>query len=569
MTEIISTGCPHDCGGQCILKVHVQDGKITKITTAHDPEFKACVKGLSYLERFNSPDRLKYPLRRVGKRGEGKFERISWDEALDTLSGEMKRVKSSYGNSAFLLYDLGGENGQLYMTYGCAGARLFNMFGGCTRLWSLTSFEGSFFATQYTFGLAAEGNWGPVDSNEFDDLLNSRFIILWGCDPSTSIWSTSTRWFLMQAKEKGIKIISIDPKFTESAASWASSWIPIRPGTDTAMLAAIAYVIIKENLEDQVYLDKYTTGFKVFKDYILGAKDGVPKTPEWAEKITGVPISTIEKIARMYATTKPSAILQGWAPGRTSFGEEFHRMVITLEAMTGNIGVHGGSAGNLTGYPVSVGALPTGENPIDTSIKRNKWADCILLGKAGGYPSDIKMMYVVGSNPLNNTENINKSIKALGELEFLAVHEQFMTPTAKFADMVLPVTTHFERNDIYVPYMRGRYVIYSHKVCEPMYECKSDLEIFTELAKRLGITGYNTKTEDEWLRSFIEESDIPDYDEFKKKGFYKFEVKEPWIAFKKQIDDPDNNPFPTPSGKIEIYSETLAKMDFEKTKYGS
>ncbi|MBI4186251.1 MAG: molybdopterin-dependent oxidoreductase, partial [Chloroflexi bacterium] len=271
-----------------------------------------------------------------------------------------------------------------------------------------------------------------------------------------------------------------------------------------------------------------------------------------------------------YATTKPAALIQGYAPGRTSFGEQFHRMAITLEAMTGNIGKHGGSAGNTIGFPVHLGTFPTGENPLNLSIKRDKWAECILRGKAGGYPGDIKMMYVLGTNPLNQLENTNKGVRALKKLDFLVVHEQFMTPTARFADFVLPITTHFERNDIYHPWLFGRYVIFSNKVVEPVYECKSDLDILTALSKRLGIPDYNTKTEEEWLRSFVQESELPlDYDQLKKDGYHKFKLDEPWVAFKEQIEDPQNNPFPTPSGKIEIYSQTLATMDFKSSQYGS
>ncbi|MFC1907978.1 molybdopterin-dependent oxidoreductase, partial [Chloroflexota bacterium] len=447
--------------------------------------------------------------------------------------------------------------------------RLFNMFGGCTELWGDPCVQGLIFASQYTFGFVPEGPWGsPANANESDDLLNSRLIIIWGQNPKDTIQGTGTFWYIAQAKKDGCKIVSVDTIYNNTAKTLNTPWIPIRPGTDTAMLAAMAYVIITENLQDQPYLDRYTVGFEIFKDYILGAKDGIPKTPKWAENITGVPASTIEDLARMYATTKPSALIQGMGPSRTAFGEQYHRMVITLEAMTGNIGIHGGSAGGFWGYPIRMGNLPVDENPITISIKRDKWADCILMGKTGGYPTDIKMMYIVGTNALNHIENTNKSVKALKKVESIVVHEQFMTPTARFADIILPVTTHFERNDIYLPFMKGRYAIYSHKITEPMYECKSDLEIFTELANRLGIPDYNTKSEDEWLRSFVGESDIPDYDEFKRKGFHKFELKEPWIAFKKQIEDSDNNPFPTPSGKIEIYSETLAKMDFKKSQYG-
>ena len=569
MTEIIPAGCPHDCGGKCVLKVHMEDGKPIKITTVQDPELRACIRGLSYLERFNSPDRLKYPLRRVGERGEGKFERISWDEALDTIAGKMNQIKNSYGNSAFLLNTLGGDTGQLHGTYFGSVKRLFNIFGGYTSLSSVPSFEGLLFASKYTLGSITTFKGFPIDANERDDLVNSRLIILWGFNPKDTIQGTGTFWYITQAKKAGCEIISIDPIYTDTARSLNAPWISIKPGTDAAMLAAMAYVMITKKLEDRAYLDKYTVGFDVFKDYILGTKDGVPKTPKWAEKITGVPAATIENLARIYATKKPAALIHGYGPGRTSFGEQFHRMAITLEAMTGNIGIHGGFSSNSIGYPIRMGSLPAGDNPLKASIKGDKWADCILLGKAGGYPSDIKMMYVVGANPLNQTENINKGVEALKKLEFMVVHEQFMTATAKFADILLPVTTHFERNDIHLPWLKGRYALYSNKITEPMYECKSDLDIFTELAEKLGISDYNTKTEDEWLRSFVAESDIPDYDEFKKNGFHKFELKEPWVAFKKQIDDPDNNPFPTPSGKIEIYSETLDKMDFQESQYGS
>ncbi|MBI4186183.1 MAG: molybdopterin-dependent oxidoreductase, partial [Chloroflexi bacterium] len=345
MAEVISTGCPHDCGGNCVLKVHVKDGQITRVTTVADPELKACVRGLYYHERFSSPDRLKYPLKRTGEKGDGKFERVSWDEALDAIATRMKQIKNTHGNSAFLLNTLGGELGQLYGTYFGPGERLFNLFGGCVELWSVTSFEGLAFASRHTLG-SGKGFWKfPVDANERDDLLNSRLIILWGCNPRDTIQGTGTFHYLSRAGKAGINIICIDPIHTETAKSLNAPWIPIRPGTDAAMLAAMAYVIITENLHDRAYLDKYTTGFDLFKDYILGRSDGTTKTPQWAEVITGVPASSIIDIARSYATTKPAALIQGYAPGRTSFGEQFHRMAITLEAMTGNIGKHGGSAG--------------------------------------------------------------------------------------------------------------------------------------------------------------------------------------------------------------------------------
>jgi len=550
-----------------VLKAHVEDGKVVKITTVKDPDLRACVRGLHNHRRVYHPERLKCPLRRVGEKGEGKFERISWDEALDAVAERMEQVKSAYGNSAFLLCGSGGNSGVLHNTNTIYGSSfpllLFNRFGGFTGCWNIVSCQGALFDSQYTFG--SLGN-----SNEAADLLNSRLIILWGFNPLDTIQGTGTYRQVAKAKEAGCKMISVDPMLSNTAKRLKIDWIPILPGTDTAMLAAMAYVMISLGLEDRAFLDKFTVGFDIFRNYILGTEDRQPKTPKWAESITGVPASSIEDLARLYAGTKPAALIQGWGPGRTAFGEQFHRMATTLGAMTANVGIKGGSSGiNLGDHMPAIGSLPVSDNPVDTYIKHDNLADCILKGKAGGYPADIKMMYLLGSNPLNQNQNINKSVKAYKELEFLVAHEHFLTPTAKFADIVLPVTTHFERNDIYYPWGSGRYLIYNNKVIEPMYECRSDMDILTELAERLGISDFNPKTEDQWLREFVAKSDIPNYDEFKKKGFHKFEFGEPRIFFKDQIEDPEKHPFPTPSGKIEIYSEELATMDFENSIFGS
>jgi len=187
-------------------------------------------------------------------------------------------------------------------------------------------------------------------------------------------------------------------------------------------------------------------------------------------------------------------------------------------------------------------------------------ADAILKGRAGGYPADIKMVMVMHTNPVNQLPNTNKTVQAFRKLEFIAVAEQVMTASAKFADILLPVSTFMERNDIIIG---GATPIYGcvNKVIEPLYESKSPLEICSGLATRLGISIYSDKTEDEWLREMVKGSYIPDYDSFKEKAVYRVKFPEPQVAFKKQIEDPRNNPFPTPSGKIEIYSQRLADMN--------
>jgi anaerobic dimethyl sulfoxide reductase subunit A len=576
---IIPTGACHDCGGRCVIKVHVKDGVAIRVTTddGEEPQLRACARGRAYRKRVYDPNRLKYPMKRKGKRGEEKFKRISWDEALDTVARELLRVKESYGPSAILAKWGSGNPGKFNEGL---FHRFLNMFGGCTMDWGGASAESSVFASRLVYGTLTTGH-------SRDDHVNSRLIIMWGWNPTVSIWSTNTSFYLMRAKEAGARIVCIDPRFTDSAAVLAHQWIPIRPGADAAMMVAMAYVMITENLLDRQFLDRYTLGFEIFEEYVMGTDDGEPKTPSWAETITGVPKQTIANIAREYATFKPAALIPAYAPGRTAYGEQYHRLAAILAAMTGNIGIHGGGAAGfergptpLLGMvgpsispvknPVEAGS-PSVRGSLDTSLRNRTrvhgtriW-DAILKGKAGGYPSDLKLIYIVGSNCLNQTLNTNKGVKALDKLEFIVVHEQFMTPTARFADILLPVSTIWEQIDIARPWLSGAYYIYMNQVIDTMYESKTDYDIFCELATRLGFS-YSDKTEEEWIKEIIRvapdmSQDIPDYNTFKKKGVHKLKFTEPQITFKAQIEDLDNNPFPTPSGKIEIYSPRLADLE--------
>ncbi|MBI4187097.1 MAG: molybdopterin-dependent oxidoreductase [Chloroflexi bacterium] len=575
--EVINTICHHDCGGGCLLKVHVRDGVVTRIETddSEDLQYRACPKGRAHRQKMYSPDRLRYPMKRVGERGEGKFECISWDEALDKVASELKRVYETYGASAVLRLGGTGDMGQLHRPMPMN--RLLSLMGGYSTTWGIASFEGALFASLTTYGTT-------VSANDRNDLLNSSLIIMWGLDVVGTIHGNNTRWYLAQAREKGTRIVSIDPKYTNATATFAHQWIPIRPGTDTAMLIAMAYVMIKENLQDQSFLDTYTIGFDRFKDYVLGIEDGVPKTPAWAEAITGVSAEVIASLAREYAIARPAALMPGWSAGRTANGEQFHRAIMVLAAMTGNVGKHGGNSGaGVYGqsYNFSLGGILTeAGNPVDEGVPRRKNAlptsgavglssrihnskvwDAILEGKAGGYPADYKLLYVINSNYLNQRPNINKGIKALKTLEFIVVQEQFMTATARFADILLPMSYFMERNDITTAGGLSFYG-YMNKVVEPYYETKSHLEVAAALAERLGISDFNDKTEEELLKEIVAGSkDIPDYDILKRDAIYRVKLSEPGVAFKKQIEDPQNNPFPTPSGKIEIYSQQIAYMD--------
>ncbi len=572
--RIIKTTCSSHCGGSCLLKVHVKDGVITKIETddGEEPQLRACLKGRAQRQKVYAPDRLLYPMKRVGVRGEGKFERISWDEALETVAVGLKRVIDTHGPQA-IAYDF--MPGDIAVLHGGKWlAQLLGRFGNYTRLWSTPSFMGGSVASLLTYGTLQA-------SNNRDDLLNSKLIIMWGWDPASTVTGTNTCFYLLQARERGTRFISVDPRYTDSAAVLAHQWIPIHPSTDTAMIIAMAYVMITEKLHDQKFIDTYTIGFDRFKDYVLGREDGIVKTPIWAEKITGVPAATIEGLAREYATAKPAALMPSGAPGRTVYGEQFHRATATLSAMTGNIGNHGGYPAarawesQLGGYPYDIRFVkefvdqfslrdaPPGKEASERrkkQIHRLELPDMILKGIKGGYPADCKVVFLMSSNYVNQAANINKTARAFRAVESVFIIEQFMTATAKFADILLPANSFMERNDLtygwHVPYIGCM-----PKIIDSLGESKSPLQISIELARHMGITDLVNKKEEELVRGLAAECGITDFEQFREKGYHRINLPEPYVAFKAQIEDPKNHPFSTPSGKIEIYSQRWAELN--------
>jgi anaerobic dimethyl sulfoxide reductase subunit A len=581
--KIFRTTSTFDCGGRCPLKLHVKDNRILRVEgddIAEPEQLRTCLRCRALRQYVHHPQRLMYPQKRVGDRGEGKFERISWDEALEMLTGQLTRVKETYGNEGIFLATGGGYLAGLH-NGGFAAQRLMNQFGGCVTHYGNISSEGAVWASLTQYGSVMVGH-------SREDMLNSKLIILWGWDPARMISGTNTMYHVIKARENGARVIAIDPRYHDTAATIADEWIPIRPGTDTAMMVAMANVMITENLHDQPFLDKYTVGFDKFREYVLGQEDSTEKTPQWAAEICGVDADTIIRLAREYAGTKPAALMDCQGPARSAMGEQYNRCAATLSAMTGNVGRAGGSAcGGLMGIPVGhmfrMSAIPPGKNPFEMEgpnvkgtldirkrvIKRvhiNKIFDAILEGKQGGYPADIKLMWSMCNNYLNQTGNSNKAARALQQLEFFCAQELFMTAQARYADLLLPVTSAAERSDLTRPWPSGPYFTFMNRALEPLGECKSDLDIVSELAERLGIEGFNPHTEDEWLKMFVDlnpeyQEHIKDYDKFKQEGIHRVKLDEPIIAFKEQIDDIENTPFPTPSGKIEIFSQRVADLN--------
>jgi len=604
---VLPTSCIHNCGGRCFLWAHVKDGVMVQLTSdesANDgfdtPQVRACLRGRAQRKRVYHPDRLKQPMKRVGERGESKFEPISWDEALDTIASELQRIKEKYGNEAiYYIYASGSIGGILYNCYATSPnqggplQRLLNLYGG------YLGFYGNYSAAQYYYVVPMM--FGGFPGNSPKDLKNAKLIVLWGDNPAeTRQGGANDNWYLKQAKDAGAEIIVIDPRYSDTAAVFADEWIPIRPGTDMALVSAIAYVLIEEGLYDQEFLNRYTVGFdsehmpagfekeESYKDYVLGVRDGQPKTPEWAEKITAIPALTIRKLARKMGLTKPMTILQGYSIQRRAYGEQIVRGIPLLAAMTGNGGRPGSSPGLRTSGPgVPMGSYPTGTNPVKASISFFTFTDAIIRGTEMGakdgvvgvekLPTNIKFIWNHAGNALINqhshTGRTHEILKDPNLVEFIVVSDIFLTPSARYADILLPDTTHFERRDIATGRFGIGYAMYMEKVIEPIGECRNMLDICTELAKRLGIEKEFTegKSEEDWLKEAVEVArqslpEFPTYEEFKKQGIFKLpkEKEGSGIGAEEFYQDPAGNPLATPSGKIQIFDSEMHALNNPK-----
>jgi anaerobic dimethyl sulfoxide reductase subunit A len=570
---VVTSTCGHNCGGRCVVNAHVRDGRIVKISTDprkwtfDTPPLHACVRGFGQVERVNHPDRLRHPLRRVGPRGAGRFEPIGWDEALDEVARQLRRVRDTYGPAAILDCSRTGSLSMLHNRF--AVPRLLNMFGGCTELWTNISAEAEVFAVRTTFGAKADYKSA---GREPTDYVNSRLIVMWGWSPGDGTFGTGTLPYLKEAKRRGVRIVCVDPRVTRTSREFADEHVFIRPSTDAAALIAMAYVIVHEGRHDQAFLDRHVLGFDEahlppgapagasYRAYLDGRPDGIAKTPEWAAEITGIPAETIRRLALEYATTKPAALHCGYAPGRTISGEQFHRAAYALAAITGNIGIAGGNTGVSNGATGRLGvkSLPYGTNPTGARVASSLLADLLDRGKAGGYPADIKLIYSAAGDLFNQLPNVGKIVAAAERLEFMVVHDHFLTPTARYADIVLPATMFWERNDVHIPWAgAGHYVIFMRQALAPAAACRNDLDICADLATRLGIDGYNDKTEEAWLRELTHPT-IDDFETFRERGVARLPAPDDAVAFAREIRDPDRHPFSTPSGKIELYSTTLA-----------
>ena len=506
----LPVACNRDCGGGCPLLATVEDGRVVRIANnpAGGPFLKGCVRGYRAFLQQQAPDRLTAPLVRTGPRGSGQFREAGWDEALGLVADGLESVREKHGNEAIIaLSGSGSCRGALHDT-GALTARFLNLIGGHVEESNTYSSAADSYVEPVVLGTKQAG----VDPAT---MQHAGMIVLWGANIVDCIMGCEWRARVRQAKRRGVPVVVIDPRRTETAKQLGTEWLPVRPGTDSALMLAVLHVLITEDLVDEAFVAAHATGWEALRRRVLGeARTADPATtPEWAEAVCGTPAARIVALARDWARRRPTALIPGLSIQRTWGGEEAVRLAIALQVATGNLGRLGGSSGGRTwgGLPgPRFEGIPVPPNPVDASIAENDWADAVLKGRAGGYPADIRAAVNVGGNYVAQAADVHKSIRAMEALEFSVCHDLFLTATARYCDVVLPVTHWLERND--VVFTSANYLLFSHKVADAPGQARDDYDVFADLAERMGVGELFTegKDEDAWLREFIERSEIPD-----------------------------------------------------------
>lgn len=532
---IFPSVCSLDCPDQCGLLVHKENGRIVKIEgDPNHPVTKGniCNKVRNMPARLYDEKRLKYPLKRVGAKGDGRFERISWKEAIDTITARWQDLIKAEGPESILPYSFYGNMGRL--NAGGMDRRFFHKLGASRLDRTICQSAGTVGYT-YTMG----GSFG-IDP---EDTIHSKLLIFWGINAvSTNMHQVV---LAQKARKNGAKIIVIDvhKNQTGKMADW---FIPIKPGTDSALALGMMHVLFAENMVDDHFLHKYTVGHEELRDHV------VQYDPATVSAITGVPIEDIYKLARMYGHTSPSFIRIGNGPQHHDNGGMCIRTISCLPAMTGQWLVKGGGAikGNSGYLAFNTSAL---QRPDFLEKKNTRTINMNQLGYALlELENPVKSLYVYGTNPSVVAPEGNKVRKGLQREDlFLVVHDLFITETAKYADIVLPATSSYENIDFYSSYWH-HYMQIQQPVMEAHGESKSNVEVFRLLAKAMGFDEPAfQETEEVMIEKALDFPANPFIDEInfeslKKNQFIKAKIK-PLFPGK----------LPTPSGKIELYSQRM------------
>src|SRR5579884_773220 len=556
--QIVKTACPHDCPDTCSMLAVVEGERLIRVEGNPENPFtrgNLCRKVAYYEERVYSPDRVLHPLRRVGPKREGQFTRISWDEAIAEIAGRWKTIVAESGPEAILPYSYAGTMGVVNMS--ACDARLWSRMGASRLLRNICS-----AAAEAGYGYV-NGWTGGIDPESFVD---SKFIIAWG----TNLSSTNVHMMpiVREAQAKGATFVVIDPYRTRTAN--AADWfIQPKPGTDAALALGMAHVLFAEGQHDEAFLEAHTVGWRAFRDRCA------EYPPERVEEITGLGREEIVTLARRYATETPSAIRLGYGLSRTGNGGGMIRAILCLPAVIGAWGKP--SSGLLLSasahFPLNWHAVkrpdllhsPDDESPVKRGRPLPRAINMNELGKALLETTDppVRSLFVYNSNPAAVAPNGNRVREGLRREDlFTVVHEQMLTDTARYADIVLPATTQLEHLDMIRPYGH-LYLNLCQPAIPPLGEARPNIEVQNALARAMGYTDPAfDETAEDILRAALD-TDHPmlegiTYDYLLEHGFSKLKTPtDPYVPYA------DGKGFKTPSGKIELYSERAAQDGYD------
>lgn len=541
MKEFI-TACPRNCYSTCSLVVQVENNKVVGIKPLplnKATPFGGCLKGLSYVERANSPDRILYPQRKTNSG----FKRITWDEALDTIAERLIHFRDIYGQQSVLFYAASGMAGLLN---DFSGKFWRHVYGGATTVYGNLCWPAGLEATRLTLG--------ENKHNVPWDLENAKLIVLWGKNPAES--NLHEMIPLHNALDKGAELIVIDPRRNQSSQR-ASLLLQPFPSTDAAIALAVANILIEKSWIDNDFIESHVLGFNRFAEHVK------PFTPRWASEISGVPTNLIEKLAWYIGNVKPMTLIPGYGMQRYTNGGQTVRAILALSVITGNIGKPGACwhYANLQSYvfddvlePLCYYPPEKPDGIIRRSISTARLGEDMLATQN----PELKMIWVERGNPLTQNPNTGKVLQAFRKLDFRVVVEQFMTDTALEADIILPAKNMFEQSDIIGSYWNP-YIQLKQKVVEPAGEVKPETEIYWLLAQKLGFTEADLSQVllppgddqvDKFLENRLNEFNLS-LDDLKKGPILAPGLQE--IAF-------SDFRFATPSGKIELYSEQVQSI---------
>jgi biotin/methionine sulfoxide reductase len=581
------------------FRAEVSGGKIIRVLPfAGDPSPSPMLAGM--VQAIHAPNRvarpsvraswLRYgPRQNTEGRGSEPFVEISWDQAIHLVSQELLRIREAHGNNAIFAGSYGWASAGAFHHPKTHLHRCLAPFGGWTGQVNNYSYGAAMALLPHVLG-GLEAVAGPLTDWDSIAAETGLFVAFGGLRMSNSQVVSgggvdrSTLPHLRRALASGTRFVSISPLADDMPRELNAQWIAIKPGTDTALILALCHQMLAQGCADMAFLARYTVGF----DHLHPSLHD--KTPEWAETVTGVPAATIRTLARDIAIHR-TMLSASWSLQRADHGEQTYWALIALAAMVGQIGLPGGGFGFGYGSMGGMGnsrqampvpRIPAQPNPTQLDIPVARVADLLLKpGQKLAYNGsditlpDIQMVYWAGGNPFHHHQDLNRLRGALLRPKTIVVHEPWWTPMAKFADIVLPATTPWEREDIGAS-SKDRYIIRMDKLVDPVGCARNDFDIFSDIAEALGHDDVFTQKRDTsgWLAHLYNKArsdaaklgiDVPEYDAFQENGHVVIARPErPHIMFESFRNDPDAHPLRTPSGKIEIASERVAGFGYEE-----